>query len=221
MHDLITELVAQHLGFSFLSKALYEPPTTDFIQPLVDDALFDTWPVENDNEDIQTGLATLRDFCVKWQPEYISELKRDYTRLFLGPDRLVAPPWESVYRSDEHLMFERQTLEVRAAYQRYGMPIPNLNIEPDDHIGLELRFVAYLYALALGAIESGEPEQLDDTFDALRRFFTDHLTQWAPACLERVYNGAQTDYYRGVARLALGSLQVASTALHVPQVAAV
>jgi TorA maturation chaperone TorD len=218
MHDLITELIAQQLAYSFLSKALYESPEADFIQVLADDALFDEWPVDTDHPDVLAGLADLRAFVAQWQREDIGALKRDYARLFIGPDRLLAPPWESVYRSDEGLIFEKQTLEVRAQYQRFGMPIPMLNVEPDDHIGLELRFVAYLCALALEAIEANQPDTLSELIDAQRDFFADHLLQWAPDCLERIRTHAETAYFRGIAQLALGSLLVTTIRLNSPEV---
>ena len=211
MLDLAETLLAQHLGYSFLSKVFYEPPNTEFIQLLVDDALFDIWPIESDNPDMQAGLTELRAFCATWQPDDLAALKRDYARLFIGPERLLAPPWESVYRSDEHLLFERQTLEVRAEYQRFGMPIPKLNVEPDDHIGLEFRFVAYLCHLALEAVERDRQDIVNGLSDAVRGFLTEHLWTWAPDCLGRVESNSLTGYYRGAARLALGCMQVSST----------
>ena len=215
MQDLAETLLGQHLGYSFLSKVFYEPPTAEFIQLLVDDSLFDIWPIESENPDMLAGLTELRAFCATWQAEDIAALKRDYARLFIGPERLLAPPWESVYRSEEHLLFERQTLEVRSQYQRFGMPIPKLNVEPDDHIGLEFRFVAYLCNLALEGVEHNRPEITSGVLDAMHHFFTEHLWTWAPDCLGRVETNALTGYYRGAARLALGCMQISSASFSV------
>lgn len=33
------------------------------------------------------------------------ELTGDYYRLFVGPDTVLAPPWESVYRHEDRLIF--------------------------------------------------------------------------------------------------------------------
>jgi TorA maturation chaperone TorD len=212
MLDLAETLLAHQLSYTFLSKVFYEPPTTEFIQPLVDDALFDIWPIESENADIQAGLAELRAFSATWQPDDLVALKRDHARLFIGPERLLAPPWESVYRSDEHLIFERQTLEVRAQYQRFGMPIPRLHIEPDDHIGLEFRFVAYLCNMALEALERDRQDIVETVLAGLRDFLKTHLWAWAPDFLARVEDNSLTAYYRGAARLALGCLQETSAA---------
>lgn len=40
-----------------------------------------------------------------------------YTKLFIGPAKLPAPPWESVYATGEPLLFQESTLAVRDAYR--------------------------------------------------------------------------------------------------------
>ena len=46
--------------------------------------------------------------------------KAEYTRLFVGPAALPAPPWESVYTSHGRLVMQPSTLEVRSAYHKCG-----------------------------------------------------------------------------------------------------
>ncbi len=45
-----------------------------------------------------------------------------------------------------------------------------------------------------------------ELLNAQADFLRDHLLAWAPQCLALVVAHAETDYYRGTARLALGSL---------------
>ena len=52
----------------------------------------------------------------------------------------------------------------------------------------------------------GDAAKLARCFEAQREFLRDHLLAWAPACLALVEKHAETDYYRGAARLTLGSL---------------
>jgi TorA maturation chaperone TorD len=197
-------LIAHHLAFTFLSQVFYEQPTLEFLQSITrpEDALFEDWPLELDLSPVDSGLALLQQFAAGWHDDQLTALRRDYARLFVGPDKLLATPWESVYRSTEGIVFERQTLEVRAMYREFGMPIPHLGKEPDDHIGLELRFVAHLCAVGLDAIQQGSAAQLQTVLNGLERFFAEHLSQWADQCLVKVSTQAQTDYYRGAARLA-------------------
>lgn len=205
MQDPVDTLIAHELAYSFLSKVFYEAPDKAFIDMLAADALFDSFPLEAEQPEAVTGLTLLQQFCTAWNGDNFEALQHDYRRLFVGPDRLLAAPWESVYRSPDHLLFDVQTIQVRRAYQRFGMPIPNLHSEPDDHLGLEFRFIAHLCASGLTALEH-QPDMLHTVYAEIERFLDDHLLQWAPECLNRVIEHAATDYYRGCAHLALGCL---------------
>ncbi len=210
-------LIAQQLAYTFLSKVFYEPPTLELIQAIVSDDLFSDWPYSSANAEENAGLDQLRQFSTQWDSAQLEDLRRDHSRLFVGPNRLLAPPWESVYRSSEHLIFERQTFEVRQQYQHYGMETRRSNVEPDDHIGLELRFMAHLNGLALFAIDKGDTNLIIEAVEATGRFLTEHLLQWSPEFLGLVMKSANTVYYRAVAQLTLGCLYHTNTVLNIRQ----
>ena len=129
--------------------------------------------------------ASITDFIellaqYKTQPE---ALKSEYTRLFIGPGKLAAPPWESVYRTKERSLFTRITLEVRSFYRSQGF-IPELYPSvADDHISLEFDFLARLAAAALDAYileAQAEPSGTDcqEALAASRDFLREHLLTW-------------------------------------------
>jgi TorA maturation chaperone TorD len=130
----------------------------------------------------------------------------DYTKLFIGLDRLSTAPWESVYFNRERLVFQEQTIQVREWYSRFGLQVEKLNREPDDHIGLEMLFISHLASLALQAIENDDQKLIEGTLKAQRDFLTEHLLRWGPAWAKLVKQHAATDFYRGIAHLAHGSL---------------
>ena len=137
----------------------------------------------------------------------------DHARLFVGPGKVIAPPYESVHRSFEGLLFDEETLAVRAWYQRFGMSAPRVGREPDDHLGLELEFLATLLGASLEALD--EDDEHDATLFAQEAgaFLDAHVRQWAPEFFEVVLAQAQTDFYRGVARLGLGLLEESAAIL--------
>lgn len=83
----------------------------------------------------------------------------DAMHLFGTLGRPLAEPHESVWLSREHLLFEEQTLQVRACYRRYGLGLVDQGREPDDHIGFELLFLAELLGLLAGAWEEMAPHE--------------------------------------------------------------
>lgn len=108
-------------------------------------------------------------------------------------------PFESVHRGQDGLVFDVETLQVRDAYRALGFEAPALNTEPDDHIGLELDFVARGCHLA---IESGDDASLRE----VARFSEDHLLTWAPAMLEEARQQASTHWMRGMITLTIDAV---------------
>ncbi len=209
--DQITEtqieiIAGQTLAYGFLSKALYAPPSAKLLNTLASENLFAEWPLPAEQTETQQGLELLRAYCAGWNESQLGALTEDYSRLFVGPDRLPAPPWESVYRSPDHLLFDVATIQVRELYQQYGVKAPNQNNEPDDHVGLEMAFMVHLSQLALQAIDAHNDCLLDRALQGQHAFLTDHLLAWIPRYAQDVINSANTDYYRGVAYLLIGTL---------------
>lgn len=195
------------LALNFLGMAFYAPPAQEFLTILATNDLFDNWLLPEENAQTAQGLSLLRAALVSAPPAaLVRPLRDDYNALFVGPDHLLAPPWESVYLSSDHLIFDEQTLAVRAAYSRFGLQIPRIDREPDDHIGFELLFLSHLAKLAAEALANDDPSQATQTFDAARAFLQAHPQQWVHLLVERIDQHARTDYYRGLAHLLLGSL---------------
>ena len=196
----------QALAYHFLGRCFYEAPRAEWLAAFAGERLFEAWPFPSGDDRTAAGLASLAGFCQGWDPAQIGALEWDFNRLFVGPGEMLAAPWESVYRSKTKLTFQEPTLQVRGLYERFGVQAPAIHREPDDHLGLELAFVATLSDRAVDAAGSGDAEQLATCFETQRDFLRDHLLAWAPACLTLVEKHAETDYYRGAALVALGSL---------------
>ena len=123
---------------------------------------------------------------------YQEQLREDYNRLFVGPGPLLAPPWDSVYRSKERLLFGEHTLAVRAFYQSYGLKAVKQQQEPEDHIALELEFVGWLCQQAANASSA---EEASGFIEGHKEFLVRHLLEWIPAFNEAVRKGSRTVFY--------------------------
>lgn len=126
---------------------------------------------------------------------------RDHDRLYGDSAAAVTPPFESVHRGLDGLVFDQETLQVRRAYRELGLQAPQLNKEPDDHIGLELEFLGQICLRALDARDADDPAEEARTLDHARRFLDDHALRWAPDFLDRVSREAHTEFMRGLAQL--------------------
>ena len=195
MKDL---LVRHELAYRFLARVFHEQPSAAFINRLAADDLFAEWPLDDDTEDTRTGVRMMRAFCAVWDAHMLPDLESDFNRLFVGPGHPLAPPWESYYLSRDHLLFQESTLAVRQMYRRFDLETSSPGSMPDDSLGLELAFMAELYARRCAA-----PGQ-DEALAAQQEFLDSHVLRWAPQCLRLVIKHARLDYYRAAAHLALG-----------------
>jgi len=127
------------------------------------------------------------------------EMKIEYTRLFIGPRHLPAPPYESVYRTSRKLMMQAPTIDVRSFYLRHGFQVVRLNQEPDDTIGVELEFMCALSAESLKVLQQGNQERLVELLSAQLEFCNLHLRQWIPQFCADIIGNTTSEFWRAIA----------------------
>jgi putative dimethyl sulfoxide reductase chaperone len=201
-----TNMVAHGLACKILGEAFYKPPQPELWNQIVTEQLFANWVLSDDDPFTRRGLELLNTFTQQADDATLALMRADYAALLVGPAKLKAPPWESVYLSRDHILFEKQTVEVRAFYAAYGLQTNRLHVEPDDHFGLELLFLAHLFGTALAQHAENNPVEQARIMGGVTRFIEEHLLKWAEPFLARVVYHAETDYYRGMAYLAGGML---------------
>jgi TorA maturation chaperone TorD/Pyruvate/2-oxoacid:ferredoxin oxidoreductase delta subunit len=123
-------------------------------------------------------------------------LEREFTRLFLGPGRPVAHPYESVYR--EGRTMGNTTLDVQRRLAGEGLT-PGARTLP-DHVSIELAFMAHLAAREAQAWDDGDDDGARDYLARQESFLHDHLVAWLPQFCHRILAGRPLDHYADLAR---------------------
>ncbi len=216
MDDLTQRLSSEAVCFKLLGRILYREPEAEAIDELISLDVFDSLPFGSDEQESQLGLGLLqswqKDSAQRSSAEVFDEVKSDYFRLFLGIGKPEATIWESVYFTHDRTLFGKKTLEVRNWYKRYGLELELKNREPDDHLGLELLFIAHLVDQAVIANEQNDKEKLKKLEEDTRSFITEHPLAWVDQWLAMVQKHAKTDYYKGIAYVTKGILLAATKA---------
>ena len=208
-------LTGEMLTFALLGKAFYVYPEKAWMQSLTDEDIFAEVPFAATQSQAVAALSLLQQWTKSVSEQSLDDLRSDYTRLFIGPGKVLTPPWESVFFSEERLTFQESTLHVREWYRRFGLQSDKLYQEPDDHIGLELEFVAHLAKQALLALEQNDQANFDTAIDAQKKFIAEHLGRWAWGWCEQVEAQAHTDFYRGMAMLTRGAVAEVASLLNI------
>lgn len=187
--------------FLLSRKNFYQFLHTLFLEPNNEEILFELSQVGDFEElkECHEGGRILAAFFeqMKMKKNICSE-REEYRRLFIGPGTLIAPPWESYYRSKEHLIFDSWTLQVRGIYHQFGQQNIHENNEPDDSLLLELEFMVFLINLNMQAVEN---KQIKEFVLYQISFLKEHLTIWIPAFCKRVIDHTNSRLYLGAAML--------------------
>ena len=120
----------------------------------------------------------------------LDELAADHAAIYLTNGHGAAP-MESVWVDPDGLWGQDAMFEVRDWYRHWGLEVPDWRVRTDDHLVVQLLFVARL----LDAVEA--PAALPD----LARFLDLHLLRWLGAFAEAVMRRAWTAYHAGLVAL--------------------
>lgn len=138
----------------------------------------------------------LEDFFETVEKVNFEELAEEYRRLFIGPNMIKAPLWESFYTDEKNLLFSKSTFQIRELLLKTGREYILKNNEPEDHLLVELEFAIYLINENLRTYE--ETGGFNKTFleDHLN-LLTNHLCVWVPQLRERIRKHSTTPLYIG------------------------
>jgi len=118
----------------------------------------------------------------------VDDLGADYASIYLTY-KLRASPSESVWFDDDHLMRQGPMFDIRDWYERYGLGAQDWKRRSDDHLSLQLEFIAHL----LDSLETSLVEPA--------KFLDDHLLRWINDFAARVSARCATPFYAGLAPL--------------------
>jgi TorA maturation chaperone TorD len=130
---------------------------------------------------------TLAEMPAPLDEQQTDELAVDYAGIYLT-HVYRASPNESVWVDEEHLERQQSMFEVREYYHRYGLGAENWRKRADDHLVLQIQFLAHLF---------GEGQR-DEAFTTAARFMDEHLLRWLMPFANRVAGRCATPFYAGI-----------------------
>lgn len=203
-------LFTEQVVLGLFGKLLFDEPDKEWLGMIAKEGVFEEIPFADGQKDVQQGMALLQAWNQEnkngLSVEAFDAIRDDYTPLFIGPGKVKAPPWESIYFTKERTLFQEETLFVREWYRRYGLESVKLYHEPDDHIGLELAFISHLAGLAVRAYEEDDPK-FAELLEAQKTFLSEHTLKWVAGWTSLVLEHARTDFFKGVAMVVRGVMK--------------
>ncbi|MDX7141329.1 molecular chaperone TorD family protein [Citrobacter freundii] len=118
------------------------------------------------------------------------EAEYDFNALFVGPQKLKAAPFASVYLEEDALVMGKSTLSIREFMANIGLSISVVNNIPDDHISCVLELAVLLSANSRASSEYQV---------TLTRYASEYVAVWVPEYIEKININAQTATLKNVA----------------------
>ena len=182
-------LADRELLYSLLHKMVGRDPDQEMLDVLFSPAVCDAFRILSTEPG--DAMEQAAGFLENWRDEKrsqeaLDEIRAEYVRTYIGPGKLPAPPWESVYFGEDSVLFQECTLKVREAYRTFDLLPAGYPHVPDDSLALELGFLAELARRSCSAFAEGNNEKLKKDLTGSQNFLTGHLLVWMPRYLERM-----------------------------------
>lgn len=149
------------------------------------------------------GARTLLDKALAEIPAPVDaatrdELAADFAAIYLL-HTYRAPPTESPWLDKDQLERQEPMFQIAECYRRFGLAAENRQVRSDDHLVLQLQFLAHVM----------ESPAIDAEVSAREasRFLDDHLLRWVGDWAERIAARCATPYFCGVVMLTASYLE--------------
>lgn len=186
------EITARGNCFKLLAACFYEPDKAMFIEQQVCEnlqSLSEFWSFDAANH------AGKMDMYLKTLSQ--EQLSIDHAALFVGPFKLLAAPYGSVYAEDNRQVMGESTMDVLRFYEAAGL---SLEIkEPPDHIAIELEFMYYLCSREAVAVNDNKIEDARRFRRQQTDFYFNAMKPWTDKFCEAIRVGTGNGFYISLA----------------------
>jgi TorA maturation chaperone TorD len=212
--ELISTCNDRKALYEFLAAVYANEVTVDFLRQLraktgllldtADDPEIHGTEMAHGFKEISTYVSSLKERDLG---SVRLDLAVEFARLFLGVGRMPFHPSESSYVTREHLVMQKPRDEVLKLYKAMGVTKVSGFAEPEDHVALELRFMAHLCEKVGAALLENDLPKAKRYFEIQRDFLNEHLGKWVPELAADVMRMAKNEFYKSVAKITKGYLE--------------
>lgn len=185
----------------FLSEFFLKPPDAAFVSGLKQRLANVTRPQP---QELTLLAESLTDS--EANEDRVLRLAIEYTRLFHGLQEGYGPPppYESLYRPGWP---GEAAMSVGQFYLRSGFDMMAQCRGPQDHLGVELRFMALLCHEEAQAFQRKEWKRVAELRQRQDDFLEQHLARWCFDYCHRLVEATREHFYRAVATITATSIK--------------
>jgi TorA maturation chaperone TorD len=181
-------------GYRLLAACFYQPQKEAFIQ----EEFFKNLEglLRQISPDAATHAAVMEKAFLKYSE---NDLLVAYTKLFVGPNELLAPPYGSVYLDGEKIVMGDSTMAAIKMYEDQGLSMDGDFKNLPDHIAVEMEFMYYLIFMETEALEKSEWDRSRDFIKTQELFLDQFLNRWVKPFCDKIKQGTDNEFYTSLA----------------------
>lgn len=128
--------------------------------------------------------------------EVVQRVSVEFTKLFVGPPKPAAAPWESANGPvDSHVGFGEATFAMRERLRALGLELCNENNQYEDHVGIELLYLSELCHRASEEASGAACDAAAPDAEEIASFIREHPLAWVPRLREKVAASQPEGYF--------------------------
>jgi TorA maturation chaperone TorD len=211
--DLIKVHQFREMFYLFLSRSFSREVDKAFLQSVfeISTSLQDSFR-DVEESSLSRGRELLKSFCGDIQGAdeevVLGDLARHYAFLFLGVGSENVALCESAYRNERGLLFQSAYFDILEKYREVGLGKRDDFSEPEDHLSLELAYMAHLSRRSISSIETGKEEEVEKYHQYQRNFLRDHLLPWISQFTRGLSEISPSTFYKALAYLLEGYIKI-------------
>lgn len=137
----------------------------------------------------------------------LDDILLEYTRIFLGPFKVLVPPYGSYYLDEQKQLNQQSTVEVEKFYDKFELEISVEFKDLPDHIIPELEFMQYLI-FNEGTPDTNSDFTIEDYRAAQKEFFMKLFYPFCKSVCNDIINTTTVKFYNSVSILLLQFLDM-------------
>lgn len=196
--------------YRMLSRCYGHEVDAGFAQELSEEFAF-----ESSDDGLSQSLDALRSGVESLDDEELEMLAVDFDRVFFGMGPLTARhafPYESVYTSDRGILMQEAYAQVVRTYREQHLAKDSSFSEPEDHLAVELSFMATLADRTAAFLREGHEEAAEETLTRQLSFAEEHLLNWIDRfCIDLA--AAAPGFYGALADFTIGFVRADAAAI--------
>ena len=203
--------------YRFLARAFKKEVDVAFLyiatafQPTV--TFLSSWQSKGELADgarrLETLVSEIKSVKTNQQRDaLLTNLAVEYASMFLSVGKTPVYLSESANTTADHVNYGESYFQVKDAYNSLGFEKSKDYLEPDDHISVELDFMAELCLWTRASLEKNDFEYAARYLKLQKEFLDDHLGKWHLKVCEGIRGTTSSTFYLALANLTSGFLNL-------------